>query len=211
MIEIRDTKPGSKRRELWVDDELVRAIPVDVLRASGIRDGHAVEPDALRDAIEAVEKSCAHERALRLIGYRERSVHEIRTRLLDDGYEAGVVVAMVERFADVGLLDDARYAGVYVRTKRSAGWGSRRIARALADAGIDEPIALDAITQELPPEEELGRAVAILSNLRLDTVSGRQRALRRLVARGFDYQVAREAVRAASDRFPSGDATTCDS
>lgn len=204
MVEIRDTRQGSKRRELWLDGALLRALPIDVLRASGITEGQAASPNALHHSIEAVEPECARERALRLIGYRERSVREMRDRLADDGYQAHVVGSLIERFVAVGLLDDARFAEVYVRTKLSAGWGSHRIASELARAGVDETVVLDVMAGLAPPGAELERAVATISRLPLDTASARQKALRKLVARGFDYPLARDAIAAASER-PSPD------
>lgn len=210
MIEIRQTRPGAKRREIWSDGELLRAAPIDVVRAAGVDDTSDLSPDALRTLFETVEPHCAHERALRLIGYRERSVFEVRTRLTEDGYLPRTIETLLDRLVDVGLVDDARFAGVYVRTKRSAGWGRRRVARGLADAGIDDDVAVHAMAEDLPPDGELERALGVISTRTLRTVSDRERALRKLLTRGFDFDAAKKAVNIRFSASSDGDAELTD-
>jgi regulatory protein len=118
---------------------------------------------------------------------------ELSQRLLDNGYPAGVVDTVVDRFCEVELVDDARFASAWVRTRASAGYGRRRIARELAEKGVDESIAQAALDDELT-DDEMSRARASLRGRQPRDAKDRERLVRRLVSRGFDFRTALDAV-----------------
>lgn len=150
--------------------------------------------------IDEAEPDAAMNRALRLLGHRERSTAELRSRLSDDGYPRSVIDPLLSRLAGYGYLDDARFAEDYTRTKRSAGWGRRRISRGLADKGIESELADSILDAHAPDAEEIDRALASIAALDLGTQRDVARALRRLVSRGYSYETARAAIDRAREQ-----------
>jgi regulatory protein len=201
---VRDTSPGtvgfsaprgtSRLRCVSLDGTEVRRTSVEALRVAAIREGDTITEAEINALIDGAEPDAAMNRALRLLGHRERSTAELRSRLSDDGYPHSVIDPLLSRLEDYGYLDDARFAEDYVRTKRSAGWGRRRISRGLADKGIESELAASILDAQAPDADEVDRALAAIAALDLGTQRDVARALRRLVSRGYSYETARAAI-----------------
>ena len=138
--------------------------------------------------------------AYRYLNRRERTASETRVHLQArevDGDTAAEVIAIL---ADQGYLDDRRFARLFVQDKRELEqWGDERIRRGLESRGIDRDLADEAIAENGGYGRALERAVALLRqrvpNPEPDR-RGRERALGLLMRRGYDYELAADAVRA---------------
>ena len=142
----------------------------------------------------------AFEAALGALNRRDRSVAELVTWLQERDYEPEEIEGAVSALIEAGGLDDARYARVFAEDKRSlAGWGPERIARTLAERGIDAALIADACAVE-DRDEQVERAARLLAvrDLELDDDRGRSRALGFLTRRGYEYEVAYDAIRSVS-------------
>lgn len=119
------------------------------------------------------------------------------------GVDAEVADAVVEELIEQGALDDERFARVFVQDKRALEqWGSERIGRGLAARGIDRELADAAIAERSDDDggdggDERDRALALLHHRfpvppreRRD----RERALGVLLRKGYEYELALEAL-----------------
>jgi regulatory protein len=128
---------------------------------------------------------------------RERSRAELDEWLARRGFEAEDRALGLDRLEEVGELDDARFARRYAEDKRElSGWGPERIRESLLSRGIpleEAESALDADSYD----EQLDRAAELLERKGgdLDSDVARGRALGFLTRRGYEYEVAYEAVR----------------
>jgi regulatory protein len=145
--------------------------------------------------------------AYRFIDRRERTVAEVTARLERAELSSDAIGAAVAELVELGYLDDARYARVFAEDKRNLEeWGSDRIARTLAERGIDRDL-IAAVTASCgdadPGGGELDRAKAILARRFAQPPTDprdHQRALGLLVRKGYDSDVAYQAVRAWAGR-----------
>jgi regulatory protein len=141
----------------------------------------------------------ALELASRYLGRRDRTVAEVRARLEAEQVQAEVIDATVAELQDQGYLDDARYAQRFVEDRRTIdAWGAERIERKLLAVGID-PALIAAALGERGAAEELEAAVAVLRRRFSRAPTGdrdRDRALGLLVRKGYDLELAYDAVRA---------------
>jgi regulatory protein len=135
---------------------------------------------------------------------RERTVGEIRRHLAGKGIDDELAEAAVRVLLDEGYLDDGRYALMFVRDKRNLdSWGSERIRRELDARGIDRDLIETALirdeTERAAGETELDRALALLRR-RFPTPPRerreRDRALGLLIRKGFDGELALDALAA---------------
>ncbi len=137
--------------------------------------------------------------AFAYLNRRERTVAEMRLRIERDGHSAATRDAVIDELIGAGYLDDARYARLFVQDKRTlAGWGGERIRRALAGRGVDRDLVEAALAQE-EGETELDRALALLRRRFPEPPRERRerdRALRMLLRRGYDLELAVEALAA---------------
>ena len=186
---------GTRRvRAVSIDEAEVRRTSADVLRIAGIHDGHTWAETDVHRMIDEAEPEAAMNRALRLLGHRERSSTELTGRLAEDGYPDHVIDSVTTRLADYGYLDDSRFAGEYVRSKRASGWGRRRIAKGLSERGVDPDISSQLLDSHLPEDSEIDRACEAIHGLDVCDRKGFAKGLRRLVSRGFSYEVAQAAL-----------------
>lgn len=145
--------------------------------------------------------------ALRFLNRRERTVAEVRARLERAELPAEEVEPVLCELVELGYLDDARYARVFAEDKRNLeGWGRERIEQVLRDRGVDRALigaALAAVEAEAEAngEGEYERAASLLRR-RFPRPSQepreRERALGVLIRKGYDSELAYDAVRAWS-------------
>jgi regulatory protein len=143
------------------------------------------------------ERERAIQLAHRAVGRRERTVAELRTCLERKRVEPGAIDDAVAELTEAGLLDDARYAQAFADDKRYLDrWGSERIARELQRRGI-APDLIESVLSDRSRDAELESALVLLAQ-RAPTVSDdrdRDRAWRLLIRRGYEIELAYEAVR----------------
>jgi regulatory protein len=140
------------------------------------------------------------ELAYRYLSRRERTVAEVRAHLQARDLGAGLAEEAIDTLTGQGYLDDRRFARLFVQDKRELEqWGDERIRRGLAARGVEPELAEAAISENGGYGPELERAVALLRrrvpNPEPDR-RGRERALGLLMRRGYDYELAADAVRA---------------
>jgi regulatory protein len=143
------------------------------------------------------ERERAIQLGYRAVGYRDRTVAELRTFLERKRVEPEAIAEAVEELTGAGLLDDARYARRFAEDKRELErWGSERIARDLHRRGV-APDVIERVVSAQSREAELATALLLLQqrvpSLRDDRE--RDRAWRLLIRRGYDSDLAYEAVR----------------
>lgn len=199
VITIEKTGRSPRQRTILADGEYLTKTSVSVLKAIGLEEGGSSPVGVLREQIARVEPKMALERALKILDYREKSVAQLRDGLAVDGYGEATIEAVIQRLVDLELVSDPRYAEMFVRSKRSAGWGSRRIANGLRQAGVADEIAAAALLEDAP-EQEFERALTFALRKRPNTQIAQKRLVDALVRRGFSFDVARRAATEAFTR-----------
>jgi regulatory protein len=129
--------------------------------------------------------------ALRLLGYRARSEHELRARLTQKGFTATVIDRTLATLARQGLVDDRDFARDWVALR--PGRGPARYRQELRQKGIHRDLAESVITG-ISADEELASALHVARRaLRARTVppdpAELMRVRRLLQRRGFSYEV----------------------
>jgi regulatory protein len=148
------------------------------------------DPERLQHALDL---------AYRFLGHRDRTVAEVRERLGAEGIEEAVIGEAVGELRHLGYLDDARYAQRFVEDRRTIdAWGAERIERRLLAVGVD-PQLIEAALGEQGAGEELEAALAVLRRRFAQPPAhdrDRDRALGLLVRKGYELELAYDAVRA---------------
>lgn len=146
----------------------------------------------------------ALDQALRFLGYRARSVQEVRTRLQRYGHPPEVIEAVIERLLELSYLDDASFALALARDYLAAPRpkGTRAIMARLREKGIAEAVARAALEEALEesdetPEDRVFRAAERwCRRLRPgeDPGRARQRLWGHLSRAGFESDLIRRAI-----------------
>ena len=168
----------------------------------------AADADPEHD-LEADPEAVARQILLRSLSAQPRTRAELAARLAQRRVPASVAERVLDRFEEVGLVDDAAFAHAWVESRhRGRGLSRQALARELRQRGVaDETIG--AALDSLDPEFEL-RSAHILVRRKLDSMAGleprvRLRRLAGLLARkgyppGLAMAVVRAEMEARGDR-----------
>jgi len=142
---------------------------------------------------------------LRLLTARARTRSELAAQLTKRGYPDEVGERVLDRLADVGLVDDRDFAEQWVRSRRiNAGKGKRALASELRTKGIDDELIADALA-DIDASAERTRAEQLVADKlrreRLSDDTDDTKVARRLVAmlarRGYGQSMAFDVVKVA--------------
>lgn len=145
--------------------------------------------------VKRASMSAGKKRIETLLNGRDYSTKELLDKLKDDGFSSAVSTQLVDDAVASNLVNNTRFAEVYVRSKRYAGWGRLRIERELSRKGIE--------TRELPgwPEsyfeddDEKSRALELASRRRLTGKNDFQKIVRFLCGKGYSMSVSMDVAR----------------
>lgn len=147
-------------------------------------------------------------KTLNFIQYRPRSSQEIRRYLAKQQAPEDVVVLTLERLQRASLVDDARFAQLWVENRtdlrprsrqalayelRQRGIDSQTISEALEDVD-DGPLAIEAARKQMRRYQDL------------DWQDFRQKMCAYLARRGFNYSVSVEAAQRVWSEIHAGPA-----
>jgi regulatory protein len=152
------------------------------------------------DVDEAAE--LCRETVLRILTAAPKSRRELEQSLARKGYPEHVVTPVLDRFDEVGLIDDAEYAQMVVRTRHAErGLARRAIAVELRRRGIDDEVAADALGQvDADDERETAARLAerlIARSRGLDRDARLRRAASALARKGYGPGLAFAVVKDA--------------
>ena len=135
----------------------------------------------------------------RYLGKRDRTEVEVRRHLAAREVDEASIDGAVEALVRQGYVDDARYARTFAEDRRALDdWGPERIERRLLALGVDRELVAGALS-ERDGAAELDAAVALLRRRFREipaTDRERERALGLLARKGYDLELAYDAVRA---------------
>jgi regulatory protein len=153
----------------------------------------------------------AREICLRLLEAGPRTAAELATRLRGNAVPDDVIQEVLTRIADVGIVDDALFARMWVDSRhRSKGLSGRALGQELRRKGVSDEDARAAL-EGLDPDEEVATARALvrrkLASSRGLAADARVRRLAGMLARkgygpGIAYRVVKEELEAEGEELP---------
>ena len=105
------------------------------------------------DRHEKTTVEAARQKALSLLDRRDYSREELRRKLAEKGFDDAAAEQALDRLAELGFVDDARYAPIVVRHYAAKGFGAQRIRAELQRRGIPKEL-WDAALEEMPEQDE---------------------------------------------------------
>lgn len=147
----------------------------------------------------------ARQACLQLLEIGPRTRKELADALAKKGVPGEAAEQVLGRFAEVGIIDDALFASMWVASRhRGRGLAGRALSQELRRKGIDDETVRDAIA-ELDPDEEAATARSLvrrkLAATRGLAAEARVRRLAGMLARkgygpGLAFQIVREELQA---------------
>jgi regulatory protein len=201
---LKPTESDPMRVGVRVGRRLLGVIDRGAISELGLRKGAVVDDAMIRRVRTAATAQACRSRALRLLAFKPRS----RQKLIDDltraGHEPGLAVTTADRMVELGLVNDAQLAEILAReivSRKPA--GRRFLVGKLRQRGFEPALAGEVaarVAGERDSDEDalrlaLKKARTLPKNITPE--AARRRVFGALARRGFDMQVARQAVERA--------------
>jgi regulatory protein len=211
-LRVRRGRPD--RIAVHLDGVIAFELATVVADEAGLRVGDQLTVEMQHGLLEQDAPHRARTQAVRFLAARDRSRHEVESRLRTSGFAAEVIAETVAWLQGLGYLDDARYASNYASERLKAGWGERKVRAELRSKGVDRATVERALEEE---ESPAARATGEVTEAVLESVRRRfgaqfgsdpEAASRRLAGflgrRGYDWETVDSVARALRREVTEG-------
>jgi regulatory protein len=176
--------------------------------ATGVVDAGERRPGGAEPAGEADPYAVARGVVLRQLAMAPRSRQQLRDKLRRRDCPDQVAEAVLDRMAEVGLVDDEKFAEALVRSKQvTRGLSRRGLAHELRTTGVDRETADSVLAQVSETDEEQRARALVEARLPRLLGVGRDVAMRRLAGmlarKGYGAGLSLRVIREAVDAHPA--------
>ena len=192
ITSLEQQKNDKTRCSVYLDGVFYCGLKIEVAVKYRLKPGMTIEKSEL-DAIQFEnEKVQATERAMNHLSATMKTCRQMRDFLNSKGYTQAVADYVIDKLECYGYIDDYAYCRAYVNSV--SGKGKTAIRAALIKRGALRE-AIDAALDEVEEDEDEVLAVAQkYMRGKSPTRENLNKALRHLISRGFDYDVAKSAL-----------------
>ncbi len=149
---------------------------------------------------EADQEAVARKILLDQLTGQARSRSELATKLAAKNVPAELAGALLDRFEEVGLIDDEAFARSWIASRQPGKALARRaLAQELRRKGIDDEVAREALDEIDPADEETAARGLVRKKLRtlarVDDTTATRRLVAMLARKGYPSGLAFSVVR----------------
>ena len=194
---ISSQRRNPDRYSIFIDGEFVLGIDKKTVEDMDLRVGKLVDEKDLKKITSQEELNKAQAYALMLLGYRERSLREIKIRMRQKGYEEKLVEKVVKYLKDRNLINDKRFTQLWAESRIKKGYGSWRIQSELEQKGVNREIADEILKDLYSGIDEVQVALDLVEKKRWVSKEPprlTERVSNLLRRRGFSFEVISNVV-----------------
>ena len=157
-------------------------------------------PEPVSDGPEADPEAVARKILLDQLTGQARSRKELSDKLSSRNVPDDVATRLLDRFEEVGLVDDQAFARSWVASRQPGrGLARRALAQELRRKGIADDVAREALEEIDPADEEAAARALVRKKLRslssVDDVTATRRLVGLLARKGYGSGLAFAVVR----------------
>ena len=199
-------RPSSRRRQ-------ASGFGSGARRAGGPPNDDPLNPDVVPGSPEdemGDPESVARGVCLRALTGAPKTRQQLADLLTKRGVPDDAAEAVLDRFTEVGLIDDAAYARAWVSSRQAGrGLARRALSAELRAKGVDDDVAAEAV-EAVGDDDERETARRLVERKlggvrRLDRVTATRRLMGMLARKGYNGGLAAAVVREALDRAGADD------
>jgi len=182
------------RVSVFLDGEF--AFGLSRIVAAWLQIGQTLNDEKIAQLKDQDARESTYQQALRWIQYRDRSKAEIQRNLQRRGVSEEIIDEVMGRLQRSGLIDDGRFARLWVENRNEFRPRSRRaLSYELKEKGLDQA-EVDGVLVNFDDSEAAYSAAHRYAHKlqQLPWQAFRQKLFRHLARRGFDYDTAKDAI-----------------
>ena len=181
-------------------------------------DDDPLNPDAVPGSPEdpmGDPESVARGICLRALTGAPKTRQQLADLLTERGVPDDAADTVLERFTEVGLIDDAAYARAWVSSRQAGrGLARRALSAELRAKGVDAEVAAEAV-EAVGDDDEREAARRLVARKvgamrRLDRVTATRRLMGMLARKGYNGGLAAAVIREAFDGAAADDLEACE-
>ena len=193
-------RKDSRNVSITFDNGEVLFLAVDIFIKSGIRKNDEITDNRFLSLIKENKLFHIRQRAFRFLGRRLHSVSELRTKLLQKGYEKLLIEDVLDELEEKDYLNDNEFAKMFVEEKiKTKLWGEKKLRNELIKKGVSEQIIAETIKSSISAEDNFTNAMEVatkkykvLAKRSLDNDVVKRKLISFLNLQGYDYNLIKE-------------------
>ncbi|MFV0352903.1 MAG: regulatory protein RecX [Oscillospiraceae bacterium] len=194
ITKISVTKQG--RYALFCDEGFLFSLDENTFAGSGLHAEDWIEEEDLAFLRSTSDNEKARQQGLRYLSMREHGENELYQKLCRK-YDKETAAAAVAALCKIGLVEDARFAGMKAQEMMRRGKSSREISQKLASLGISRDITEEAVDGLQIDDTAIAAELVEKKYTRALQRGETEKVKAALGRRGFSYDVIRKVVQNA--------------
>lgn len=200
ITEISVQKKNKNRCNIYIDNIFAFGVSNELIYKENLKVGMIIDEEKLKKIVYEENLINCKETALKIIERSYKTKKEMEKRLLEKGYnleEINETLKFLERY---NFINDESYAKAFIKDKTKT-QGKQKIKYALKNKGISEEIIEEELSNlDMEREKENANILAlkkynILIKRENDKYKIKEKIIRFLISRGYNYEVAKDAVK----------------
>ncbi len=192
---IEPQKRNKKRRSIYLDGAYAFGLDEELVLKYHLHEGDLLDEDEFFLLIQDDLKTIARDRSFRILGYRARSEHELRDKLLASGLDETTIDSTVEDLKEKKFLSDEQFIMAFVHDKMlTHPIGPLAIKQELKRKGISDELIEQAIEEAFREKSQHEVAAELIKKRQLAVTNENKLKVRKKLAdflyrRGFGWEI----------------------
>ncbi|MEI3337732.1 MAG: recombination regulator RecX [Clostridium sp.] len=200
ITEISVQKKNKNRCNIYIDNIFAFGVSNELIYKENLKVGMIIDEEKLKKIAYEENLINCKETALKIIERSYKTKKEMEKRLLEKGYnleEINETLKFLERY---NFINDESYTKAFIKNKTKT-QGKQKIKYALKNKGVSEEIIEEELSNlDMKKEKENANILAlkkynILIKRENDKYKIKEKIIRFLISRGYNYEVAKDAVK----------------
>ena len=199
ITEISVQKKNKNKCNIYIDNVFAFGVSNELIYKENLKVGMIVDEEKLKKIAYEENLINCKETALKIIERSYKTKKEMIKRLLEKGYALEEINETLKFLEEYNFINDESYTKAFIndRTKTQ---GKQKIKYALKNKGVSDEIIEEELSKlDMEKEKENANILAlkkynILIKRESDKYKLKEKIIRFLISRGYNYEVAKDAV-----------------
>ena len=200
ITEISVQKKNKNRCNIYIDNIFAFGVSNELIYKENLKVGMIIDEEKLKKIAYEENLINCKETALKIIERSYKTKKEMTKRLLEKGYNLEEINETLKFLEEYNFINDESYAKAFIKDKTKT-QGKQKIKYALKNKGVSEEIIEEELSNvDMEKEKENAKILAlkkynVLIKRENDKYKIKEKIIRFLISRGYNYEVAKDAVK----------------
>lgn len=184
--------------QIYIDNSYAFSIPEEEYLRLNLYEKHEITAEEVKKICEEINVKFAKERALRMLTARDRTEYEVKTRLIQLGFDDMSAEGAVLQLKAMGYINDRLFARKYISDRLKLKPKSKKaLAYELEKKGVSSDIIADVMDEFEVDESLIAYRIAKRKYGKYDVtdIKIQRRIVSFLAHKGFSYDIIKSTLK----------------